>query len=100
VCTGTRAVRVAAVVLLGAVLASKQGFGSCNVIPGTTQTFRGSGTAIDRPFATPGEFVTLGLDATCAPVANEFSASAADHVVTVVFTPPHAAPRNVVVLAA
>jgi hypothetical protein len=72
---------------------------ACNVIPGPTQTFRASQTTIDRPFAGPGDFVTLGLDPTCSTVERTFSPTPSDQVVTIVFTPP-AGPRNVVVLAA
>jgi Tol biopolymer transport system component len=74
-------------------------YACCNVIPGTTQSFRASQTTIDRPFAGPGDFVELTLDPTCSPVAREFSLQPADQVITVVFTPPHGALRNVIVLA-
>ncbi len=72
---------------------------ACNIIPGTTQTFRASQTTIDRPYAGPGDFVTLGLDPTCYTVERTFSTTATDQVVTVIFTPPQRGPRNVVMLA-
>src|SRR5438876_1203665 len=84
---------------LALVLVSSHGFAVCNVIPGTTQTFRATQTTVDRPFASPGDVVALGLDATCYPIARTFSTTPGDQVVTVVFTPPGAGPRNVVVLA-
>src|SRR5262245_50869838 len=86
---------VVAVLLLG----SRAAHAACNVIPGPTQTFRASQTTVDRPYAGPGDFVTLGLDPTCYTVERAFSTDPADQVVTVVFTPPQNGPRNVVVLA-
>ena len=80
------------------LVSGRGGFAVCNVIPGTTQTFRATQTTIDRPFASPGDVLTLGLDATCYPIARTFSANPGDQVVTVVFTPPQGGPRNVVVL--
>ena len=44
------------------------GRAACNVIPVASQTFRAIRTTIDRPFAGPGDFVTLGLDPTCYTV--------------------------------
>src|SRR5262249_43029192 len=73
---------------------------ACNVIPVASQTFRASQTTIDRPFAGPGDVVTLGLDPTCYTVERTFSTNPSDQMVTVVFTPPHGGPRNVVVLKA
>src|SRR5262245_48020448 len=86
---------VVAMLLLG----SREAPACCNVIPGTTQTFRASQTTVDRPYSAPGDFVTLGLDPTCYTVERAFSTNPADQVVTVVFTPPQNGPRNVVVLA-
>ncbi|TMA47884.1 MAG: hypothetical protein E6J83_04050 [Deltaproteobacteria bacterium] len=80
------------------LFAARDGYAVCNVIPGTTQTFRATQTTIDRPFATPGDVLTLGLDPTCSPIARTFSANPGDQAVTVVFTPPGGT-RNVVVLA-
>src|SRR5712692_3079836 len=93
--------RKAAILLpLAAVVAwARLAQATCNVIPGTTQTFRASQTTVDRPFAVPGDFVTLGLDPTCYALERTFSTNPSDQVVTVVFTPPQGGPRNVVVLA-
>ena len=57
------------------LFSSRRSDAVCNVIPGTTQTFRASQTTVDRPFASPGDFVELGLDPTCYAVPREFSAS-------------------------
>ena len=83
------------------LFAARDAHAVCNVIPGTTQTFRSTQTTIDRPFATPGDVLTLGLDPTCYPIARTFSANPGDQVVTVVFTPPGGGlgTHNVVVLA-
>jgi Tol biopolymer transport system component len=85
------------------LLGRRDGFAVCNVIPGTTQTFRATQTTIDRPFASPGAVLTLMLDPTCQPVDRCFSGTPGtpgDQVVTVVFTPPGGGlgTRNVVVL--
>ena len=95
-----RRLRWAAVIVLASsgVFGIRVAHSSCNVIPGTTQTFRATQTTIDRPFAGPGDFVTLTLDPTCYTVERAFSTTASDQIVTVVFTPPQG-PRNVVVLA-
>ncbi len=69
------------------------------MIPGTTQTFRASQTTVDRPFASPGDFVTLGLDPTCYTVERTFSLNPADQIVSVLFTPPAPGAGHVVVLA-
>ena len=60
------------------LFAARDGYAVCNVIPGTTQTFRATQTTIDRPFATPGDVLTLGLDPTCYPIARTFSANPGD----------------------
>ena len=97
---GWRGVLVVLVVLLGprTVLAS------CNQIPGTSNSFRGALGSTNRPFAGPNDFVELRLSAKCdAPPSGTspgFATSLANNVVTVIFTPPQGAPRNVVVLAA
>lgn len=72
---------------------------SCNVIPGTTTAFRGVLGVADRPFARPGDFVTLTLDPACHGGSAGFTAAAGEQVVTIVFTPPQGR-RHVVVLAA
>jgi hypothetical protein len=88
-----------ALALAGLSAPARHANAACNVIPGTTQRFRAAQTTIDRPFATPGDFVTLGLDPKCDTAA--FSSNPADQVVTLIFTPPQGglATRNVVVLA-
>ena len=65
-------------VLAVLLFAARDGHAVCNVIPGTTQTFRATQTTIDRPFASPGDVLTLGLDPTCYPIARTFSANPGD----------------------
>jgi cysteine-rich repeat protein len=72
---------------------------ACNVIPQARATFRGSLGSTSRPFAAPGEWVTLQIDPACHGASPGFPGATADQVVTLVFTPP-AGPRTVVVLAA
>jgi hypothetical protein len=73
---------------------------ACNLIPGTTQTFRATQGTVDRPFAGPGDLVTLGIDPNCSGGFAGFSPNPKDHVVSIIFTPPQGGPTNVVVLAA
>ncbi len=79
---------------------------ACNVIPGTSRSFRGELGSADRPFAGPGDFVELRLDAACdatrlTDANGDGRVDATDFVVTVVFTPPDdaAGSVNMVVLA-
>ena len=85
---------------LGALLTSivsPRANASCNLIPGTTRTFSATLGSTNRPFAAPGESLELALRP-CDTTSPGFTANAADHVVTVLFTPPQG-PHNVVVLA-
>jgi Tol biopolymer transport system component len=74
-------------------------YACCNVIPVATQSFRATQTTVDRPFAGPGDFVTLEIDQTCSSKQRTFSTNPGDQTITVAFTPPQGGPRNVVVLA-
>src|SRR5438876_1167012 len=96
----TIAIGVCCTALAVLLVSSRRGDAVCNVIPGTTQTFRASQTTVDRPFASPGDFVELGLDPTCYAAPREFSTNPGNQVVTVAFTPPQGGSRNIVVLAA
>src|SRR5262249_44843059 len=71
---------------------------ACNVIPGTSNVFRGTHGTADRPFARPGDLVELSLDPSCDGSAAFPSADPADYVVIVVFTPPNG-PSTVKALA-
>ena len=71
---------------------------SCNQIPGTQHLFRGTLGTVNRPFAGPGEAIELRLSPTCDNSPG-FSQVAADHIVSIVFT-PFDGPRSLVVLAA
>lgn len=72
---------------------------SCDVIPGSLRIFRGSGGSLDRPFAQPGDVITIRLSPVCHADSPGFPAHAEELVVSVVFRPP-GGPRSVVVLAA
>src|SRR4051812_18966213 len=91
-----RALRTAG--LLALLLAPRDGFASCDIIPGTLQSFRGTNGAVDRPFASPGDWLKVMRDPRCPAEFPGFFARPTEQVVTVVFKPP-AAPRNVVILA-
>ena len=91
--TACLAFLVASIVLVSPHLA----WGACNIIPGTTATFRGALGSADRPFAGPGDFVELHLNP-CDKTSAGFSINAAAQVVSVVFTPPSGS-RNVVILS-
>jgi len=91
------ALRVAMIVVCAG--AARAAWATCNVIPSAALTFRGTLGNTDRPFARPGDWVTVTLDAACHGASPGFTGAASDTVVTLVFTPPAGGPRNVVVLA-
>jgi WD40-like Beta Propeller Repeat len=72
---------------------------ACNLIPGTAKTFNGALGATNRPYAAPGEGLELRLRP-CDAASPGLGATAADQVVTVVFTPPLGAAPHAVVLTA
>ena len=71
----------------------------CNLIPGTAKTFNGAVGATNRPYAAPGETVEIVMRR-CDTGSQALTANPADHVVTVIFTPPDGAARHAVVLTA
>src|SRR5689334_13994831 len=71
---------------------------SCDVIPSAVKAFPGTLATVDRPFASPGDWVKLSLNPECHAASPGFSRNVADQVVTVVFRPLDGA-RNVVLLA-
>jgi hypothetical protein len=70
----------------------------CNLIPGTEKVYGGALGATNRPYAAPGERLELQLRPCDA--SGGFLPNGADHVVTLVFTPPGGGSRRVVALAA
>jgi len=93
---------VVGVVFLYTLLLGSPAHGSCNLIPQAQQTFRGARGAADRPFAAPGDFVEIGVRPQICDVGSEAigagGRTAADYVVTLVFTPESSGPRRVVYL--
>lgn len=81
-----------------AVLPIRAADAACNLIPGTELTFNSTLGAANRPFAAPGERLDLKLRP-CDTGSPKLTANAADHLVTVVFT-PMTGPRHAVVLTA
>jgi cysteine-rich repeat protein len=80
---------------------------TCNVIPRAVSEFRGALGVVDRPFATPGDFVELTVRREICDGASrglaDFDGSGAitpdDVVVTLIFEPPDGGARNAVVVA-
>lgn len=73
---------------------------ACNLIPSAQNTFRSTLGATSRPFAAPGEFVEIAVDTTrCDGASAGLLPTAAEHVVSVVFTPDDATARQMVVLS-
>lgn len=73
---------------------------ACNAIAAAERSFQGSLGRIDRPFASPGDWVKLQVGGACDSPSS-FEGTADDQVVSVVFRPPSlGAPRNMIVLAA
>jgi len=62
---------------------------ACDVIPAPVARFDGVAGSLDRPYAGPGDYVSITTRAACSP--EGFSDDADDHVVVVVFTPPRRA---------
>jgi subtilisin-like proprotein convertase family protein/Tol biopolymer transport system component len=86
--------------LVGTILVWPRAFAeaSCNQIPGTSNSFRGSLGAVNRPFAGPGDLVELRLSPTCDASSPGFDMLPFAHVVTVAFSPPSGS-RNLVAVA-
>lgn len=76
-------------------LLSPRAQASCNQIPGISNNFRGQLGSLNRPFAGPGDLVEIRLSPACDAGAK----IPANPVVSVVFTPPAAAPSLVAVSA-
>lgn len=76
---------------------SKAAVASCDQIPGTANTFRAALGSVNRPYASPGDFVELRLSPLCDAVSPGFDSVALNHVVTVAFTPPQGNPHLVIV---
>lgn len=70
----------------------------CTVIPPAVRAFRGALGNVDRPFARPGDWVTMSLSGECGDEAASLPETDAA-VVTFVFTPPGDAPRRIVTFA-
>jgi len=73
------------------VLVPSAALAACNLIPQTTRSFRGELGQLDRPWATPGDWVSVSLDSGCHAYsdfsATGFTGAASNYVVTVVDTP-------------
>lgn len=82
--------------LLAVTAAARSAPAICNLIPGTVKSFNSTLGATNRPFAAPGERIELRVRP--CDSSPGLQATAAAHVVTVVFTPPTGA-RHAVVLA-
>src|SRR5262245_5442126 len=93
-----RAVTVRLAVLLPLCASADRAQAICNRIPGTSKSFNADAGAANRPFAAPGERLEVALRA-CDSASPGLTATAADHLVTVVFQPPTGA-ANAVVLTA
>jgi len=87
------------VLVAGAGAMPRPVLAACNLIPGTIRSYDGVLGATNRPFAAPGERVEIGVR-DCDTASPGISASAANHLVTVVFTPPSGARHAIVLTAA
>jgi cysteine-rich repeat protein len=86
-------------VFLGGFLTAGSAQAACNLIPGTTLTFNSTVGATNRPFAAPGERVEVRTRP-CDPVESGLGGSAAENIITVVFTPRDLETNAVVLTAA
>ena len=89
---------IGTLLLLAPITRPRLASGACNIIPPATPTFRSTLANTDRPFARPGDWVRLSLDAACHGASGGFTGTTDDQVVTVLFTPPNGQ-RNVVAIA-
>lgn len=71
---------------------------ACNLIPGQRIGFASVQGRANRPFAAPGEAVEVSTRK--CDTGTGLTATASDHVVTVLYTPPTGAPTAVVLTAA
>jgi len=94
----TSVAAVVGLVLIVGMLGADRAEAGCNIIPGTTKSFRGSLGTLDRPFATPGTWVEINLGSPCHSASPGFSALPESHNVTVVFKPANG-PSNLVTLS-
>jgi len=97
----TRPALLASVAVATAVtiLATHAAHAACNIIPGTSRTFRGQIGRVDRPFAGPGDFVGVSLDAQrCDARRPALGVSTPAHVVTLAFVPAGGGPTHLVVI--
>lgn len=85
-------------ILAPAAFLAEPAFAGCNIIPPAVRMFRGEMGAVDRPFARPGDWLTITSSGDCAAGAAALP-STAETVVTLIFTPPGNAPRRVVAFA-
>ena len=61
----------------------------CNAIPGATGFFRGAVGSLNRPFASPGDFVGVEVNgAICDAASPGLPSETAGLLVTVLFVPP------------
>jgi hypothetical protein len=92
--------RRAGLTACAAILLSHEASAICNAIPSAVTVNRGAVGEANRPFASPGDFVGLTVNPPlCDKDSPGFAADAAQHVVTVLFTPTGGGARNAVVLA-
>ena len=96
---GGRTLLVLLLLLAAAGLPTRHVRASCDLIPGVQRSFRSTLGSTDRPFASPGEWVQIGLQPTCHATSPGFLGGARDQVVSVVFEPTAGGPRHVAVLA-
>jgi subtilisin-like proprotein convertase family protein/Tol biopolymer transport system component len=91
--------RLLAVLLLSVLCSGvRTAYASCNQIPGSANTFRGTLGSVNRPFAGPGDWVEVRIAPAC-DASPGFTATAEDYVVVIAFTPPNG-PGSIVAIAA
>jgi hypothetical protein len=70
----------------------------CNVIPGAVSSQRGELGAVDRPFASPGDFVSVEVSpAECDAESAGLGSDADEHVVSLLLTPPNGTASSVAI---
>lgn len=95
-CKGAATLALTVIALAIGGVDSRPAHAGCNLIPGTSKTFNAALGATNRPFAAPGETLEIAVRP-CDAGSLGLTANAADHIVTVLFTPP-GGPAHAVVL--
>jgi|GEM_PF-6381199 len=98
----TGVVRVAGVLAALVLAYGAPAHADCALIPTAVKNLESTVGSVDRPYAAPGDTVTINAPVSCEPGANEphFDPDPTKNVVTLLFTPPASGPTTPVQIPA